>query len=406
MLPSNTTHANTPSSFITTLQTPLIFEEHRDWRVALIELNFKNALKTIYNDKIEVKGYVNRTKKNKALTTFVHGDALLNMGSETFPHSNMYLPGVDEAVTNLYSWVVHESGNVILKSKPADAGEEPEFLFKYQYGKVFLESFSDCVMNVNIPMHMAITFGFARQKDKYFIDFKERHTIVKVHKGLVEASYKPLVNVKSKDVKHLAVFYISTETASDMSSYSVTYEPFKRKETILSIIPKGGKYTNPEELAEQFVDAEFNKYFKLEYNESRNKFTLLAVQQEEKTEIHFLGGLNDVLGFKENNYTNGINRKEADLHVDLERGITNIFVYCDLCEPIRVGNASAPLLRSLAFNGYKHGEMVHTHYTTPMYIPINKSFIDTIEVRLCDAAGQIIGFVEGITTLILHLKRV
>ena len=118
--------------------------------------------------------------------------------------------------------------------------------------------------------------------------------------------------------------------------------------------------------------------------------------------------MNDVLGFSSKMYRSSTSQRirQAELEVDLLRGISSIFIYCDICEPIRIGTEIAPLLRTVAYNNVKYGEVIHLNYVNPMYIRVNKSFIDTIQIQICDATGEIVPFAEGLTTCTLHFKRI
>ena len=62
-------------------------------------------------------------------------------------------------------------------------------------------------------------------------------------------------------------------------------------------------------------------------------------------------------------------------------------VYCDVIEPQTVGDTYAPLLRVI----YKTGEFNRTTekiYTNPHYLPVNKSFITSINIDVRDPSGD------------------
>ena len=48
VLPSNSVNSNTPAKFITTFDNPIFL--NGGWEVALLEVNFKNSIKSIHND--------------------------------------------------------------------------------------------------------------------------------------------------------------------------------------------------------------------------------------------------------------------------------------------------------------------------------------------------------------------
>ena len=91
---------------------------------------------------------------------------------------------------------------------------------------------------------------------------------------------------------------------------------------------------------------------------------------------------------------------------DLRRGIYSLYVYCDLCMESHVGDTIAPLLRTVSYNASGvYGQTITVSYDNPIYTPLNKHTIDTIEISICDDAGHTVPFVEGKTVLILHFRK-
>lgn len=402
VLPSNATEGNTPSKFLTTFQSPITISNPEEWEVGLIEINFKNALKTIYKDKIEV---IRKTLHYPDRRDNVELKTLISLYENPSSVSGFFLRDYSEF------WTVPLKDKMILFK--SDDNEIPEFYITYDRmsNRVIVVNNLSTPMHLNIPIYLAEVLGFIDLNGRTDIKYElEKYTIESIPPGRYTAKhglYVALIRGKWSMISF----------PKSQKKFNLTYDidymnkaTVKVSEKIVSVSPKSGRYLKGKDLAKELVNADFNKYFKLEYDERENLFKIISVKANEKTfmyEIAFTGGIHEVLGFKKSVYTNeeigtGIT---GDLTVDLERGVTSIFVYCDLVQPIRVGNTTSPLLRPIAFNAHKYGEMVHTHFFNPMYIPINKSFIDTIEVRLCDASGEVIAFVEGLTTLILHFKR-
>ena len=84
---------------------------------------------------------------------------------------------------------------------------------------------------------------------------------------------------------------------------------------------------------------------------------------------------------------------------------STIYLYTDIIKYQIVGDTQAPLLGTLPVQG-KHGEQVYWSFNTNYYMPVNKTSISTIEVRLCNETGDLIPFDPTSTTVCkLHFRR-
>lgn len=119
-------------------------------------------------------------------------------------------------------------------------------------------------------------------------------------------------------------------------------------------------------------------------------------------EIKFGRGLADMLGFVEDFFTSGTYISKYPL--ELNAGISEIFVYTDIIESHRVGDTFAPLLRIIPCMDEKNQQIVK-YYETPLYFPLRKSFIDTIEIELKSVTGKNITFTGGKSCIILSFRR-
>ena len=89
--------------------------------------------------------------------------------------------------------------------------------------------------------------------------------------------------------------------------------------------------------------------------------------------------------------------------VDINRGITGLYVYCDLCEPQIVGDSLSPLLRIVDSKG-KDGQLIVKMYNQPHFVPLRKKYIDVIEINISDDTGNIISFTSGKVICKLHIR--
>ena len=181
------------------------------------------------------------------------------------------------------------------------------------------------------------------------------------------------------------------------------------EDRVLEIVknePREGTYTNADDLISELnQNKQFKTYYTFSVDKRLNRCVITPTHLAHNKTLHLKKGLNDVLGFRNKVFPNTDQPMTGDLEIDLLRGIKSIFVYCDVCEPIHVGHTISPLLRTVSFNPVQYGKMVHLNYVNPIYIRVNKRVINSIEINICDGVGENIPFIEGLTTLILHFKR-
>jgi hypothetical protein len=79
-----------------------------------------------------------------------------------------------------------------------------------------------------------------------------------------------------------------------------------------------------------------------------------------------------------------------------------LMVYCDLVEPQTVGDVTAPLLRTITKTG-KFNTTNEKIFTEPHYMPVLRSYINTINVDVRDPSGQPVRFENQLSKVILKL---
>ena len=84
--------------------------------------------------------------------------------------------------------------------------------------------------------------------------------------------------------------------------------------------------------------------------------------------------------------------------------IHNLYVYCDIVEHQIVGNARAPLLRTVAVQN-RHGRDISINYERPHYISVNRKLFQEIEIDIRDATGRKIPFQRGRVIVKLHFRK-
>lgn len=210
-----------------------------------------------------------------------------------------------------------------------------------------------------------------------FLRMLKQHKDIVV-KGTQKFTVNPLQSIREGEIVELFIKEYSME---------LSYER-ETKDLRLNV----GMYNSAEVFFKQFEHVTLRQLPDLK--------VLLIVPQN--YEIKLGRGLADMLGFVEDFFTSGNYISKYPL--ELDAGITEIFVYTDLIESHRVGDSFAPLLRIIPCMDEKNHQIVK-HYETPLYFPLRKNFIDTIEIELKTITGKNITFTGGKTFVILSFRR-
>ncbi|EFO89396.1 hypothetical protein CRE_20531 [Caenorhabditis remanei] len=132
----------------------------------------------------------------------------------------------------------------------------------------------------------------------------------------------------------------------------------------------------------------------------------------DQIKIEFLDGDISFVEFDETcayflGFTDPIVTKSQPAHkkVDYFGNVSTLYLYCDVVDPIIVGNTKSSLLSVIPCRG-AYGEMIHHTVTHPRYLPLMNSTIDSIRVELLTEFGEPIDFNWGSTIIVLHFKRI
>jgi hypothetical protein len=81
-----------------------------------------------------------------------------------------------------------------------------------------------------------------------------------------------------------------------------------------------------------------------------------------------------------------------------------MYVYTDFLESVAVGHDSVPLLRAIPLQDVSYGQVKSYVFQSPMYVPVSKRIIETVEVQLRDDAGELLPLNEGKTVMVIHFR--
>ncbi|GFU38766.1 uncharacterized protein NPIL_239651 [Nephila pilipes] len=153
-----------------------------------------------------------------------------------------------------------------------------------------------------------------------------------------------------------------------------------------------GFYKDSEQLFRSFKNLAFNHL-------ANNK---VKIHIPYTSQVTFQDGLRDLLGLK--NSTLHGSTHISDYQMELDGGITEIYVYSDIIESHFVGDTIAPLLRIIPIMFTKEDQIV-VNYQRPLYFPLLKNYIDCIEIELKSSSGDGTIFTSEKTLLVLSFRR-
>ena len=90
---------------------------------------------------------------------------------------------------------------------------------------------------------------------------------------------------------------------------------------------------------------------------------------------------------------------------DINNGFYNIYVYCDLCDLVPVGDVQAPLLRIVPLGTEAHYTNQWTVYNNVQYVPMRKKKFNTITVYLMTDTGQPVHFETGKSVVTVEIQH-
>ena len=140
----------------------------------------------------------------------------------------------------------------------------------------------------------------------------------------------------------------------------------------------------------------------VQYKNATNQ--LLINTASEKDMYVFKGLLAKYLAI-ENFY---LNSKSPSIKIDAKYSshiniINSLYVYTDIIQYQYVGDTLAPLLRNVAVTP-KINSIKSLIYDSPHYVSVNKSYIDTINIKILDEQGNLIRFKRGKSLVKLHFR--
>lgn len=95
----------------------------------------------------------------------------------------------------------------------------------------------------------------------------------------------------------------------------------------------------------------------------------------------------------------------SPLPVDVHMHFHTFYVYTDIIQYQHVGDATVPLLRTIAVKPNKRHENIVNTYVAPHYIPLKIFNFETIDIILTTETGEVVPFERGKVIVKLHFRE-
>ena len=169
-------------------------------------------------------------------------------------------------------------------------------------------------------------------------------------------------------------------------------------------ILKEGYYSNANDIIQGIDDAIDDRQTKdsidIQFDKISRRFTINVLNGYS---IAFSASIAIILGFGHSFST--INKKTvAPFVINLEGGLSSIYVYSDVIQAQIVGDSMVPLLRILSVEG-KDGDIISKTFQDPPFYPVSRKTIDQIQVNIKDDTGRKVPFESGRVIVQLHFKQ-
>ena len=236
VLPSNTpsTVENTPADYLTTFNDPIYLDG--EWQVALMEISFKNSIKTIHQDKIKV--YKREWKELKPYKFFIKNKHIHTI--KQFSKDEWYYFKTD-----------YTTDEVVFGDKNKDGKLNYAMILK---NNILLQAeivnYTKHDLNLEMPMYIAQIFGFANNTDSLDMQGTFNITVYKNSKEtsryLVRSASKHIKNDKSVRSFHPLTPFVKGQDFN--LGITAKYESYMYEPLACTVTPKPGTYASAEDL--------------------------------------------------------------------------------------------------------------------------------------------------------------
>ena len=164
-----------------------------------------------------------------------------------------------------------------------------------------------------------------------------------------------------------------------------------------------GYYYSGEELVDMInasMDITARQKVGFFYKRSSRK---VYVQLREDTGVLIPCNLAMMLGFEGECHLN--ESTESPMPVDPHMDFHTFYVYSDILQFQTVGEASVPLLRTVAITPTKEQYNIVNTYISPHYVPLKLYHFETIDIIITTETGEVVPFERGKLIVKLHFRE-
>lgn len=426
-LPSNASADSFPDNKVNRYNvrfgTPINLFSHPSWEAALIECSYVHNLQTVRSeDAIELYATRDTVHKSVSISAKLVNDAGLQSAKD--------ITSVKEIIRQDSCSIYYFRG---------------QYLDDNGYGRCVLMIPKSETPSINAQVRMsrrlAMHFGFIESDNitylvntgdrnpEYTVRGKETDGITLLVKPddknpELKAREKELA-MRAEEGEKMVSFSINNfrQTKTDYE-YTAPYPPpalplqtYKTQLTIDIVFPvanrlshtlniRQGHYPKSDQLLAELkrTSNPMKQCLEWNYYPSDNRFSLDVLSHDYNVQLGTR--LANIIGFRAREPRKFVGREAytAELAPDLLRSTYHMYVYTDFLESVVVGHDSVPLLRAIPLQDVSYGQVKSYVFQSPMYVPVSKRVIETVEVQLRDDAGELLPLNEGKTVMVIHFR--
>ena len=128
------------------------------------------------------------------------------------------------------------------------------------------------------------------------------------------------------------------------------------------------------------------------------------VEVGELTEIKLSDNLKFMLGFKFKKFSHGTH-VSTTMPATLDQRDQQLFIHTDFIHPISYGSRKEFIIQEFIHDKEDEYGIIHKRFEPISFIPVAKSYIDTIHIKITNASFQPITIRDSKTILVLYFRR-
>ena len=167
-----------------------------------------------------------------------------------------------------------------------------------------------------------------------------------------------------------------------------------------------GEYSMPTGLQREFntIMAHDSKYYVLTVDASNHRYVLQCKGEKGKAPyIKLSKNLQSLTKLPEIIQKTG--PTFGSTYFEEYGGMENMYVYVDFLHNTVVGDTVAPILNAVAFKGDADSfHPIEYEPINPIYMPLSKTYLDTITVEIRTKTGEYFPFISGESLAVLHIR--